>query len=248
MRLIDADALSKDLEKRWNINDDQDFCNKEVWHALEEAPTIEPDGDTISIQMAIEHWGRSSGNLTNDQIAELQREIESLPSATSQNLTKPNKSCEDDLISRADAIALVIKAIHGTDNKEIKEYLFDGLRKQMWSLPSAESTGAMDEAIQKYIKDGYMQPIGEDLISRHDVLNMIIVADECEPDLGYPHLHEVVENIPSADAVEVVRCKDCIVSETFQSDSNGTTERYCKAFTHLRMVADDDYCSYGERR
>ena len=38
-------------------------------------------GDLISIQMAIEHWGRSSGNLTYDQIAELQREIESLPSA-----------------------------------------------------------------------------------------------------------------------------------------------------------------------
>lgn len=37
--------------------------------------------ELISIQMAIEHWGRSSGNLTNDQIAELQREIESLPSA-----------------------------------------------------------------------------------------------------------------------------------------------------------------------
>lgn len=36
--------------------------------------------DLISIQMAIEHWGRSSGNLTNNQIAELQREIESLPS------------------------------------------------------------------------------------------------------------------------------------------------------------------------
>lgn len=37
--------------------------------------------DLISIQMAIEHWGRSSGNLTNDQIAELQRVIKALPSA-----------------------------------------------------------------------------------------------------------------------------------------------------------------------
>jgi len=46
-----------------------------------------------------------------------------------------------DLISRDDAVALVIKAIHGTDNKEIQEYLFDGLRKQMWSLPSAKPTG-----------------------------------------------------------------------------------------------------------
>lgn len=43
-----------------------------------------------------------------------------------------------DIIYRDDAVALVIKAIHGTDNKEIQNYLMDGLRKQMWSLPSAE--------------------------------------------------------------------------------------------------------------
>jgi hypothetical protein len=58
----------------------------------------------------------------------------------------------------------------------------------------------------------------------------------------------VIADAPTINAVEVVRCKDCIVSEIFQTDSNGTTARYCKAFTHLRMVADDDYCSYGERR
>lgn len=43
-----------------------------------------------------------------------------------------------DMIYRDDAIALVIKAIHGTDNKEIQNYLWDGLRKQMWSLPSID--------------------------------------------------------------------------------------------------------------
>ena len=39
-RLIDHKKLEKDLGERWNVNDDQDFCNKEVWHALEEAPTV----------------------------------------------------------------------------------------------------------------------------------------------------------------------------------------------------------------
>jgi len=38
-----------------------------------------------------------------------------------------------------------------------------------------------------------------DLISREEVLRTIITAGECEPDLGYAHLHKVVENIPSAD-------------------------------------------------
>lgn len=41
MRLIDADALEKRLEHLWNISDDSDFANKEVWHALSEAPTID---------------------------------------------------------------------------------------------------------------------------------------------------------------------------------------------------------------
>lgn len=41
MRLIDADALKKTLEKLWNVHDDQDFANKDVWREIENAPTIE---------------------------------------------------------------------------------------------------------------------------------------------------------------------------------------------------------------
>jgi hypothetical protein len=43
-----------------------------------------------------------------------------------------------DLISRNAALALVVKAIHGTDSEEIKDYLFGGLRKELWALPSAQ--------------------------------------------------------------------------------------------------------------
>ena len=51
-----------------------------------------------------------------------------------------------------------------------------------------------------------------------------------------------------ADMVSVVRCKDCRFSEIFQNDSSGVMAMYCRAFTFERMVAEDDYCSYGERR
>lgn len=44
----------------------------------------------------------------------------------------------DDLISRNAALALVVKAIHGTDSKEIQDYLFGGLRKELWALPSEQ--------------------------------------------------------------------------------------------------------------
>ena len=56
-----------------------------------------------------------------------------------------------------------------------------------------------------------------------------------------------IDEQPTVDAVPVVRCMDCKFSEVFQNDSSGVMARYCKAFTLERMVADDDYCSYGER-
>ena len=45
--------------------------------------------------------------------------------------------------------------------------------------------------------------------------------------------------VPSADVIEVVRCKDC--------------KHYCKwqmkcDRLHLVPIADNHYCSYGERR
>ena len=53
---------------------------------------------------------------------------------------------------------------------------------------------------------------------------------------------------PTIDAVEVVRCKDCMFSKVYQNDSSGVMGRFCEAFTQMRMVLDDDFCSYGERR
>ena len=41
MRLIDADALTKKLQHLWNIHDDVDFNNKDVWDELAIAPTID---------------------------------------------------------------------------------------------------------------------------------------------------------------------------------------------------------------
>ena len=59
---------------------------------------------------------------------------------------------------------------------------------------------------------------------------------------------KVIANDPTIDAVPVVRCKACKFSDVYQSDSSGATAMYCRAFTFHRMVAEDDYCSYGERR
>lgn len=56
MRLIDADALTNDIIRRWNTNDDTDFANKEVWKALEEAPTI----DAVPVETVCEMFGNEA--------------------------------------------------------------------------------------------------------------------------------------------------------------------------------------------
>lgn len=58
---------------------------------------------------------------------------------------------------------------------------------------------------------------------------------------GFKNAVTVVEDQPSADVVEIVRCKDCKFyneDEMMCNDTNGF-DRYWKP---------TDFCSYGERR
>lgn len=43
MRLIDGDSLKRNLERLWDMHDDYDFANKDVWQEIENAPVIEPE-------------------------------------------------------------------------------------------------------------------------------------------------------------------------------------------------------------
>lgn len=57
-----------------------------------------------------------------------------------------------------------------------------------------------------------------------------------------------IENAPTVDAVEVVRCKDC---EHFVRNSKVNTDRgdcYRYGIGCLRAKKIDDFCSYGERK
>lgn len=51
--------------------------------------------------------------------------------------------------------------------------------------------------------------------------------------------------IPAADVAPVVQCKDCVYAVLFK----GAECLYCSNLDGLcTYVADDDYCSYGERK
>lgn len=53
-----------------------------------------------------------------------------------------------------------------------------------------------------------------------------------------------IDNFPTVDAVEVVRCKDC--KRCTQGKSAETLGRFCERFSVF--VQADDFCSYGERK
>lgn len=67
-------------------------------------------------------------------------------------------------------------------------------------------------------------------------------ADDCKAD----YLREIIESVPAADVVPVVRCKDCIhydlgVCLKIYSDGNAQKDSW-------QSRNPNDFCSYGERR
>lgn len=103
-----------------------------------------------------------------------------------------------------------------------------------------------------------------DLISRQDVIEKINERARETFSLapGYEHylgaLHDVADDLrqmPSADAVPVVRCKDCKWWDRIDNGSYG----YCHACKHAfyssnweisiyRRYKEDWFCADGERR
>lgn len=105
------------------------------------------------------------------------KDIEAMEMAI-EALTQDSRKVTQDLIIREDAIALVIKAIHGTDNKEIQEYLFDGLRKQMWSLPSADAVEVVRCKDCKHWAPHTQCGFDEDNDAYHDYCGLLIPDDD----------------------------------------------------------------------
>ena len=59
-------------------------------------------------------------------------------------------------------------------------------------------------------------------------------------------ISDAIEDAPTVDAVEVVRCKDCKHYHWEQEPCHGKIIRYCDVLS--REVWKEFFCSYGERR
>ena len=73
-------------------------------------------------------------------------------------------------------------------------------------------------------------------------------SQEHEPLYKASEIYAALEEVPSADVVEVVRCKDCVFGIVPDQDGN-LKSRFCYNRNGLDApVRDNDYCSFGERR
>jgi hypothetical protein len=57
----------------------------------------------------------------------------------------------------------------------------------------------------------------------------------------------MIEDAPTTDVVEVVRCKDCKYREDL-NDRLNNIRVFCTLAVDVKEVDLTDYCSYGERR
>lgn len=102
---------------------------------------------------------------------------------------------------------------------------------------------------------GLMKPCpdnGADLISRADAMGAVQDHFNADGFKGYDDGQQMMDRIkalPSAEAVQVVRCKEC----KYWSGSANTlhNNHLCKRALDQNVdywTRSDDYCSYGERR
>jgi hypothetical protein len=61
-------------------------------------------------------------------------------------------------------------------------------------------------------------------------------------------MHNVLDGLPAADAVGVVRCKDCKRCFKHTTKRNKQNMWLCMRNEMEVCVRPDDFCSYGERR
>ncbi len=61
--------------------------------------------------------------------------------------------------------------------------------------------------------------------------------------IRYKLFENILEQQPTADVVEVVRCKDCKYGHQYTND-----KVHCSLGNDMYAYRPNDYCSYGERR
>lgn len=86
----------------------------------------------------------------------------------------------------------------------------------------------------------------ERCIYADDFLDLFYVASAGQDKMFVKAVEQVVEDMPTADVVEVVRCKDCERCYEKRTKLNNQLMRFCMRMDGSEyQVNANDFCSYG---
>ena len=93
--------------------------------------------------------------------------------------------------------------------------------------------------------------MSKEYIERKKALEKVIEVEHYDPELSGVVLHRYIKeidlkDIPAADVVEVVRCREC--KHSYRID--GAKEEYdcAKISAFAKFFPGDHFCGYGERK
>ncbi len=88
----------------------------------------------------------------------------------------------------------------------------------------------------------------DDIVKRLErVIRIGAKADDGEHPISAECVLSVLESLPTVEAVEVVRCKDCIHYQFASNRAFGFPVKQCK-WTGFEDIDDYDFCSSGRRK
>lgn len=85
-------------------------------------------------------------------------------------------------------------------------------------------------------------------INADKLIDEIIFNEEDSGIIGSKEAVDIIQNMPSADAVEVVRCKDCKKYKPYDYPYLCGECGNCSYDVPAKIVKEDGYCNEGERK
>ena len=85
-------------------------------------------------------------------------------------------------------------------------------------------------------------------IEREDAMKIVTdIMCDCKVTHKGRAIRRNIKQLPAADVVEVVSCKDCLYKNEWANDGSYPDYNFCK-HSGLWHLTDNHFCSYGEKK
>ena len=247
MDLIDRQAAIKAFKDFLTIHDSRGIeylCSAVTMDGvnkiLSDLPSAQPEPQNVT-----------DTNVGNNDLISRQAAIDALENDWNGMVVDVFNLIRDLPSVEPDSKDLIEKIKNGITASDGNSEYFIGLRNGMrWCLSLIDDKEPLYEncpSAQPNLQPTCNQ-FATDCISRQAAINAVGSMLRRKFGIGGDLAEITLEDLPSADAVEVVRCKDCKWYKKNYSSWNGKEFKICAREPTEPSRRPDDFCSYGERK